>query len=119
LFFRLRPDQRMMENGEWDIANTEKVRLEEKQRAARKDREIEAEELSLQGRCGFILQTLILFNIGYYFFFLFCRTQEPYLPLWFHKVVDEQNGGRLIHVYKGGYWEAKQKQSWETCPDIF
>ncbi|KAF9083229.1 hypothetical protein BGX23_011680 [Mortierella sp. AD031] len=33
---RLRPDQRAMENGEFDIANTEKQRLEEKQRAKRK-----------------------------------------------------------------------------------
>ena len=30
-----------------------------------------------------------------------------------------QNGGKLIHAYKGGYWEAKQKQDWSMCPDIF
>lgn len=29
---RLRPDMRMMENGDWDGANQEKGRLEEKQR---------------------------------------------------------------------------------------
>lgn len=40
----------MMEVGEWDMANTEKVRLEEKQRAARKEREVEAEQLAAQGR---------------------------------------------------------------------
>ena len=33
---RLRPDQRLAENGEWDDANAEKLRLEDKQRAARK-----------------------------------------------------------------------------------
>ncbi|KAF9427712.1 hypothetical protein BGZ94_004340 [Podila epigama] len=33
---RLRPDQRAMENGEFDLANTEKQRLEEKQRAKRR-----------------------------------------------------------------------------------
>lgn len=33
---RLRPDQRAMENGEFDVANTEKQRLEEKQRAKRR-----------------------------------------------------------------------------------
>ncbi|GJJ73310.1 oxysterol-binding protein 1 [Entomortierella parvispora] len=33
---RLRPDQRAMENAEFDLANTEKQRLEEKQRAKRK-----------------------------------------------------------------------------------
>lgn len=27
--------------------------------------------------------------------------------------------GELICVYKGGYWEAKEKQDWSTCPDIF
>ncbi|KAG0211923.1 hypothetical protein BGX28_007205 [Mortierella sp. GBA30] len=33
---RLRPDQRAMENAEFDLANTEKQRLEEKQRAKRR-----------------------------------------------------------------------------------
>ncbi|KAF9540781.1 hypothetical protein EC957_003754 [Mortierella hygrophila] len=33
---RLRPDQRAMENGDFDVANTEKQRLEEKQRAKRR-----------------------------------------------------------------------------------
>ncbi|KAG0315025.1 hypothetical protein BG000_005323 [Podila horticola] len=33
---RLRPDQRAMENGEFDVANTEKQRLEEKQRSKRR-----------------------------------------------------------------------------------
>uniref|UniRef100_A0A1I8JR21 Oxysterol-binding protein n=1 Tax=Macrostomum lignano TaxID=282301 RepID=A0A1I8JR21_9PLAT len=32
---RLRPDQRLMEDGRWDEANKEKLRLEEKQRAKR------------------------------------------------------------------------------------
>ncbi|RZC40195.1 Oxysterol BP and/or PH domain containing protein, partial [Asbolus verrucosus] len=41
---RLRPDQRLMEEGRWDEANTEKVRLEEKQRATRRRREAEAEK---------------------------------------------------------------------------
>lgn len=35
---RLRPDQRLMEKGHWDEANTEKQRLEEKQRASRRRR---------------------------------------------------------------------------------
>lgn len=34
---RNRPDQRMMEQGAWDEANEEKVRLEEKQRERRRD----------------------------------------------------------------------------------
>lgn len=39
---RLRPDQRLMEEGRWDEANAEKQRLEEKQRAVRRRREAEA-----------------------------------------------------------------------------
>jgi hypothetical protein len=50
LYFRLRPDQRMMENGDWDRANSEKLRLEEKQRGVRRDRQTEAEKLEALGR---------------------------------------------------------------------
>jgi hypothetical protein len=39
---RRRPDQRLMEDGRWDEANQEKLRLEEKQRYVRKTREAEA-----------------------------------------------------------------------------
>lgn len=35
---RLRPDQRALENEQWEFAASEKHRLEEKQRAARKKR---------------------------------------------------------------------------------
>lgn len=41
---RLRPDQRAMEDGEYDFAATEKNRLEEKQRAKRRWREARGEE---------------------------------------------------------------------------
>jgi oxysterol-binding protein 1 len=41
---RLRPDQRAMEDGEYDFAATEKNRVEEKQRAARRVRENEGIE---------------------------------------------------------------------------
>ncbi|KAI1620449.1 Oxysterol-binding protein-domain-containing protein [Exophiala viscosa] len=41
---RLRPDQRAMEDGEYDRAATEKNRVEEKQRAARRQRENAGEE---------------------------------------------------------------------------
>lgn len=46
---RLRPDQRLMEEGRWDEANSEKLRLEEKQRATRRSREAEAEAAASQG----------------------------------------------------------------------
>ncbi|OJJ54020.1 hypothetical protein ASPSYDRAFT_61376 [Aspergillus sydowii CBS 593.65] len=41
---RLRPDQRAMEEGEYDLAATEKHRVEEKQRAKRREREANGEE---------------------------------------------------------------------------
>lgn len=41
---RLRPDQRAMEDGEYDFAATEKHRVEEKQRGKRREREINGEE---------------------------------------------------------------------------
>ena len=41
---RLRPDQRAMEDGEYDFAATEKNRVEEKQRAKRRDREAKGDE---------------------------------------------------------------------------
>ena len=47
---RNRPDQRLMESGLWDEANTEKVRLEEKQRATRRNREAMAEKAAQAGK---------------------------------------------------------------------
>ncbi len=41
---RLRPDQRAMEDGEYDFAASEKSRVEEKQRAKRREREANGEE---------------------------------------------------------------------------
>ncbi|XP_042661722.1 oxysterol-binding protein 2 isoform X3 [Tyto alba] len=92
---RLRPDQRLMESGRWDEANVEKQRLEEKQRAVRRRREAEAVEALEEG-----------------------KDYEGYIPLWFERKVDAVTG-ELICVYKGGYWEAKDKQDWSACPDIF
>ena len=93
---RLRPDQRLMEEGRWDEANTEKVRLEEKQRGVRRQREIEAELAQQEG-----------------------REYEGYKPIWYKAIPDQYNGGKLIHEYQGGYWEAKDQQDWSKCPDIF
>lgn len=41
---RLRPDQRAMEDGQYDFAATEKNRVEEKQRKSRREREMRGEE---------------------------------------------------------------------------
>uniref|UniRef100_A0A8C2X1L9 Oxysterol-binding protein n=1 Tax=Cyclopterus lumpus TaxID=8103 RepID=A0A8C2X1L9_CYCLU len=43
---RLRPDIRAMENGDMDSSSTEKERLEEKQRASRRERSVDEEEWS-------------------------------------------------------------------------
>ncbi|XP_040011168.1 oxysterol-binding protein 2 isoform X1 [Xiphias gladius] len=92
---RLRPDQRLMEDGRWDEANSEKQRLEEKQRAVRRRREAEASDALDEG-----------------------REYEGYQPLWFHQRRDSVTG-ETNFVYKGGYWEAKERQDWSVCPDIF
>uniref|UniRef100_A0ACB8FYM9 Oxysterol-binding protein 2 n=1 Tax=Sphaerodactylus townsendi TaxID=933632 RepID=A0ACB8FYM9_9SAUR len=46
------------------------------------------------------------------------KDYEGYIPLWFERKVDPATG-ELICVYKGGYWEAREKQDWSMCPDIF
>ena len=46
------------------------------------------------------------------------KDYEGYIPLWFERKVDPITGD-LICAYKGGYWEAKDKQDWSSCPDIF
>ncbi|KAF1762022.1 hypothetical protein GCK72_010283 [Caenorhabditis remanei] len=92
---RLRPDQRMMENGLWDEANKKKLEIEEKQRIVRRRREAEKELAMKRG-----------------------DKYEEYEPTWFVRVQDESNGA-LIHQYKGGYWESKEQHDWSKCPDIF
>ena len=92
---RLRPDQRLMENTLWDEANVEKQRLEEKQRTKRRKREADAAEAQAEG-----------------------KVYEGYKPTWFEKVVDDRTN-TPIHVYKGGYWEAKEIGDWSVTPDIF
>uniref|UniRef100_A0A3P9MEG7 Oxysterol-binding protein n=1 Tax=Oryzias latipes TaxID=8090 RepID=A0A3P9MEG7_ORYLA len=100
---RLRPDQRLMEDGRWDEANAEKQRLEEKQRAVRRRREAEASEALDEGNtCAS--------SAG--------REYEGYQPLWFHQRRDSLTG-ETSFVYKGGYWETKESQDWNICPDIF
>ncbi|KAM8866252.1 oxysterol-binding protein 2 isoform 1-T1 [Synchiropus picturatus] len=98
---RLRPDQRLMEEGRWDEANSEKQRLEEKQRAVRRRREAEASE-ALDEECDY--------DPG--------REFEGYQPLWFQQRRNSVTG-ETSFVYKGGYWEAKERQDWGPCPDIF
>ncbi|XP_022252408.1 oxysterol-binding protein 1-like [Limulus polyphemus] len=92
---RLRPDQRLMEEGFWDEANQVKVLLEEKQRATRRKREQEAEMSTAEG-----------------------RPYPGYEPIWFKKETDPVTGNP-VHIFQGKYWESKTKQDWSACPNIF
>lgn len=92
---RLRPDQRLMEEGRWDQANAEKQRLEEKQRAVKRRREAQAADALDQG-----------------------REYEGYQPQWFTQRRNSVTG-EINYVYKGGYWEAKEQQDWSMSPDVF
>ncbi|XP_061518086.1 oxysterol-binding protein 1 isoform X4 [Anopheles gambiae] len=92
---RLRPDQRLMEDGKWNESNQEKLRLEEGQRARRRQREAEAETAAAEG-----------------------RPYPPYEPIWFGKE-KEEGTDNLVHVYNGTYWDAKAKGDWSKCSTIF
>ncbi|XP_072281136.1 oxysterol-binding protein 1-like [Pyxicephalus adspersus] len=91
---RLRPDQRLMENGNWDEANLEKQRLEEKQRTARRKREAEREKAGEDS------------------------PVDSYKPSWFERKMDPVTK-EMTHIYRGTYWDAKEQQDWTSCPDIF
>ncbi|XP_033986296.1 oxysterol-binding protein 1-like isoform X7 [Trematomus bernacchii] len=95
---RRRPDQKMMEDGRWDEANAEKQKLEEKQRIVRREREREAVKAASTPEEG--------------------AHPDNYQAMWFDKF-DDPASGETLHVYKGGYWEAKEQGSWDMCPEIF
>ncbi|XP_014064477.1 oxysterol-binding protein 1 isoform X3 [Salmo salar] len=44
--------------------------------------------------------------------------QDNYESMWFERTEDAVTG-ESMHVYKGGYWEAKDHGSWDMCPDIY
>ncbi|XP_041971558.1 oxysterol-binding protein 1 isoform X2 [Aricia agestis] len=93
---RRRPDQRLMEEGLWDEANTEKLRLEEKQRAVRRALEADAESAAARG----------------------APPPAPPRPAWFARQAAPP-APHLRHLYTHRYWECKRKQDWSACPDIF
>ena len=64
---RNRPDQRYMEDGNWDDANKTKVLLEEKQRAKRKKMEAEVEEAMKKGITPLLHRLFLDHNIIFYF----------------------------------------------------
>lgn len=91
---RWRPDQRLMEDGAWDESNQEKLRLEEKQRAVRRQREADAKQAADRG-----------------------QAYPDYEPVWFKR--EKKTGADSIHVYNNKYWDAKATQDWRGCPDIY
>ncbi|XP_053739983.1 oxysterol-binding protein-related protein 1 isoform X1 [Synchiropus splendidus] len=75
---RMRPDIRAMENGDIDLASEEKKRLEEKQRAARKNRSKADEDW---------------------------KTRSPALgPRWFQQGTNPHTSSQ-DWIFSGGYWE--------------
>jgi hypothetical protein len=103
-----------MEEGKWDEANDEKLRLEEKQRSARRQRELEAELAIQEGLSNNLvdipIRRLMNSSVG--------RPVPTYEPNWFRKEKDRYTGN-MLHVFGGRYWECKRKQEWAVCPDIF
>ena len=67
---RLRPDQRLMEEGKWDEANQEKIVLEDKQRTRR--RQMESEDLEYRpswfnkGEDEYTNEQIYMFNREYW-----------------------------------------------------
>jgi hypothetical protein len=107
---RLRRDQRIMEQQNFDEANIVKegkfgniipcydfciLELEEKQRANRRQREQEVEQAMQKG-----------------------LSYPEYAPCWFDKSQDEFTGS-VVHIFKSDYWQCKDKQDWSRCPSIF
>ena len=92
---RLRPDQRKMEEGEWNLANELKSKLEDKQRTVRRLREEEAERAVADG-----------------------TSYTPYQPIWFKQAKDPITG-EPVHIFTNEYWTCKEKAEWSRCPNIY
>jgi hypothetical protein len=107
---RLRPDQRLMENANWDEANKEKLRLEEKQRSARKNREVHQSELKENTNSNENEDSQANMHE--------IMMSSDHEPAWFKKTIDPYTN-QPIHVTKNEYWECKEKQDWKRCPDIY
>ena len=87
---RLRPDQRYLENGDLKLANSEKIRLEEKQRRRRK----RMEEAKIQHKPRY-----------------FVREEDTH--------ADDKDGEYISYKYVGDYWKDREHQKWDGMPDLF
>ncbi len=102
---RLRPDLRQLEEGNFALASSEKHRLEEKQRAARRERGDVRCVLDLDFSRPSILSSLSP------------TPPQAWGQRWFKKISDPQLG-RSYHVYKGGYWDAKAEQAFQNAAEF-
>lgn len=91
---RFRPDQRALEDGDFEKATAEKLRLEEKQRDACKRRKQKGQEwkcMWFQPRVAGVTQVKTTVDGG---------VAEP---TW---------------IYNGKYWNSRERHNWKPCPDI-
>lgn len=88
---RLRPDQRCLENGDLQLANDEKRRLEDRQRD--RLRKLKEEGIEYEPR---------------YF------EKEEH-----ENEVDDEGVKMISYKYKGGYWTDRKSHNWEGMPDLF
>jgi hypothetical protein len=124
---RLRPDQRLMEEAKWDEANMEKLRLEEKQRTIRKQRELAAAEAHLttsysnsidQNNANSKNNEEDDEDIDNMIKKQAHKSNHDPEATWFKKTMDPYTN-LPIHVFKNEYWECKANQDWKRCPDIY
>lgn len=47
------------------------------------------------------------------------ESGDPIQPRWFKHVPGAKPGEQLTFVYKGGYWDSRDKRKFEGCRDIF
>ena len=137
---RLRPDQRLMENGDWDDANREKLRLEEKQRFARRQREQAAlaaagatsgqdangETTTSSAGGSANVDTVAKFDLAdadaaadtEHTGLIGKHGAHDYEPLWFKQITDPYTK-QPFHLFQHQYWDCKMRQDWSRCPDLY
>lgn len=80
-----------------DVIFAVQLRLEEKQRGARRALEAATEAAAARGAVA---------------------PRAP-RPLWFSREAAAPGESHLRHLYNDTYWQCKQRQDWSQCPDIF
>eukprot|EP00899_Mesostigma_viride_P020706 jgi/Mesvir1/28637/Mv04499-RA.1 len=91
---RFRPDQRALEEGDFERATVEKLRLEEKQRHARRVRRSEGKEWEV----------------------LWFTKRNPESAALVTTKVD---GNDSQWAFNEKYWQAREQGDWKRCPDIY